>query len=298
MDACEHVEDRPGLTYRALTPTVGERLGEGHAAVAFMRPRQRRGRPGRQRARRHRTPPGACPAHRVGELRRQRQRGGATPRPVGEGRTGQGALAESDPKRASPSRPSGAAALTRSPRASCGITGVPGRAPPAAAAPDHLGDRHPRHLRGPRGASGRRQPGRPDLPEDHAGGGQVAAGDPSPWCSPNPTRRAPPPNLGPPPPLRLTGANPPKRDTALSRVSRRESASRSNAQVRGSSTGMCDHDRQRTVKALAERGRHGATVPPERAVVSDPGDHRSLAYVVGRVGFRERAARRAVSGAA
>jgi hypothetical protein len=37
MDACETSRTGLVLTYRALTPTVRERLGRGHAAVAFMR---------------------------------------------------------------------------------------------------------------------------------------------------------------------------------------------------------------------------------------------------------------------
>ncbi|MFC7381895.1 hypothetical protein [Sphaerisporangium rhizosphaerae] len=37
MDACETSQTGLVLTYRALTPTVRERLGRGHAAVAFMR---------------------------------------------------------------------------------------------------------------------------------------------------------------------------------------------------------------------------------------------------------------------
>ncbi|GAB1822910.1 hypothetical protein [Herbidospora sp. RD11066] len=37
MDACETSKTGLVLTYRALTPTVRERLGRGHAAVAFMR---------------------------------------------------------------------------------------------------------------------------------------------------------------------------------------------------------------------------------------------------------------------
>jgi hypothetical protein len=37
MDACETSQTGLVLTYRTLTPTVRERLGRGHAAVAFMR---------------------------------------------------------------------------------------------------------------------------------------------------------------------------------------------------------------------------------------------------------------------
>jgi hypothetical protein len=37
MDACETSRTGLVLTYRSLTPTVRERLGRGHAAVAFMR---------------------------------------------------------------------------------------------------------------------------------------------------------------------------------------------------------------------------------------------------------------------
>ncbi|WP_405144306.1 hypothetical protein OG589_41450 [Sphaerisporangium sp. NBC_01403] len=37
MDACETSQTGLVLTYRSLTPTVRERLGRGHAAVAFMR---------------------------------------------------------------------------------------------------------------------------------------------------------------------------------------------------------------------------------------------------------------------
>lgn len=37
MDACETSKTGLVLTYRSLTPTVRERLGRGHAAVAFMR---------------------------------------------------------------------------------------------------------------------------------------------------------------------------------------------------------------------------------------------------------------------